>query len=247
MKKLWGAACIGLLYTSPASATDTLPANKNVIRQASGVIAYRSLSIGAIRGEERFHISVHPDGSRSVMAVSRYGPRDIQRQSLYRIDANNRPIDATLQWWIGGAWRASGLINVDQANLTASSRSSAGEYAHSIEVADKFAVLPHQLSPDAWRVLLYDKALGGVQPLTMYDLDPLGEEPDGLLGKITTQRFEYKGEVLIDVPAGTFATDHFRLEDAIDMYVTGPDAILVKWRFEAIDREHVLMKLERAE
>lgn len=245
--KLWWAVCIVLLCTPTVSTANALPDNANVVRQASGVIAYRSLSTGAIRGEERFHISVHPDGSRSVMAVSRYGPRDIQRQSLYRIDVDNRPIDATLQWWIEGAWRASGLITVDKANLSASSRGPASESSHNIVVTDRFAVLPHQLSPDAWRVLLYDKTLGGVQPLTMYDLDPLAEEPDGLLGKITTQRFEYKGEVSIDVPAGTFVTDHFRLEDAIDMYVTGPDAILVKWRFEAIDREHVLMKLESAD
>lgn len=245
--KPWSIVTFALLCLRPALATDLLPLNENIVRQASGVIAYRSLSTGAIRGEERFHISVHPDGSRSVMAISRYGPQDIQRQSLYRIDANNRPIDATLQWWIEGTWRASGSITVDRASLTASSRGPVSEHSHHIEIADKFAILPHQLSPDAWRVLLYDKALGGVQPLTMYDLEPLAEEPDGLLGKITTQHFEYKGEVSVDVPAGTFMTDHFRLEDAIDMYVTGPDAILVKWRFEAIDREHILMKLERAD
>lgn len=237
----------GPVFLSFKLAANSLPPNENVVRQASGVIAYRSLSSGTVRGEERFHISVHPDGSRSVMAVSRYGPRDIQRQSLYRINANLRPVDASLQWWIEGQWRASGSITVDENTLTASSRGPSGASSHQIDIADPFAILPHQLSPDAWRTLVYNRSVGGTQPLTMYDLDPLAEESDGLLGKITEQRFEYKGQVTVSVPAGTFICDHFRLEDAIDMFVTGPDAILVKWSFPAIDREHVLTALEQVE
>ncbi|NKB44011.1 MAG: hypothetical protein GKS03_06990 [Alphaproteobacteria bacterium] len=107
--------------------------------------------------------------------------------------------------------------------------------------------MTHQLSPDAWRVFLYDKMAGGIQPLQMYDLSPLADGPDGILGKLTAQRFDYRGETAVTVPAGTFTVDHYRLEDAVDMYVHGPDAILVKWRFEAIDREHVLMELEVSE
>lgn len=245
--KLWWIAGLTLLCVQTVSATDSLPPNVNVVRQASGVIAYRSISTGAVRGEERFHISVHPDGSRTVMAVSRYGPRDIQRQSLYRIDSNHRPIDASMQWWIDGAWRVSGSIKVEGDKVIATSRGPLSDKSHTIEIAGEFAVLPHQLSPDSWRTLIYDKALAGIQPLAMYDLDPLAEGPNGLLGKVTTQRFEYKGEVSVTVPAGTFMTNHFRLEDAIDMYVTGPDAILVKWRFGAIDREHVLAELRQTD
>jgi hypothetical protein len=236
---LWGL----LFWTDLASAADSLPPNTNIVRESHGVLAYRSLGTGQLRGEERFHISVHPDGSRTASTISRYGPRDIQRHSLTRIDTADRPIDATVQYWIEGAWRASGLITVDSAGLMASSRGPNGNSAHQIAVAQNFAILTHQLSPDAFRVFLYDKAKGGVQALPMYDLSPLAEGPDGILGKMTTQQFDYRGETSMTVPAGTFTVDHYRLEDAVDMYVTGPDAILVKWRFEAIDREHVLMQL----
>ena len=230
----------------PALA-EPLPPNANVVRETSGTLAYRALGTGKVRGEERFHISVHPDGSRTVSTISRYGPRDIQRHSLYRIDHTLRPVDATVQYWIEGAWRASGLITVDPTGLTASSRSPSGNNAHTLAIDQNFAILTHQLSPDAWRALLYDKSAGGVQALRMYDLSPLAEGPNGILGKLTTQRFHFEGETSITVPAGTFTVDHYRLEDAVDMYVHGPDAILVKWRFEAIDREHVLMALERSE
>lgn len=228
----------------PTTATaDPLPPNANVVREAHGTIAYRALSTGVVRGEERFHMTVHPDGSRTLSTVSRYGPRDIQRHSLYRIGSGLRPIDATVQYWIEGAWRASGLVTVNANGLTTTSRSPLGNKDHTLAINQNFAVLTHQLSPDAWRVFLYDKSAGGVQPLQMYDLSPLAEGPNGILGSLTTQNFDYRGETSIDVPAGTFLVDHYRLEDAVDMYVTPEDAILVKWRFEAIDREHMLTSL----
>lgn len=236
-----------LALTNPIYADEPLPDNANVVRESNGVIAYRALSTGKVRGEERFHISVHPDGSRTVSTVSRYGPRDIQRHSLYRIDSDLRPVDATVQYWIEGAWRASGLVTVNSTGLSTSSRSPIGNQNHSLVIEKNFAILTHQLSPDAWRVLLYDKSVGDVQALNMYDLSPLADGPEGILGKLTAQEFDYRGETSVTVPAGTFAVDHYRLADAIDMYVTGPDAILVKWRFEAIDREHVLVELNRTE
>lgn len=238
-----------LLWASAGTVAeeDSLPLNTNVVRETRGVIAYRAISTGQVRGEERFHISAHPDGSRTVSTISRYGPRDIQRHSLYRIDGVLRPIDATVQYWIEGTWRASGLITVDERGLQTASRSPLGSSKHEIEISDNFAILTHQLSPDAWRVFHYDKSIGGEQALKMYDLSPLADGPDGILGKLTTQRFQYKCETSITVPAGTFAVDHYRIEDAVDMYVHGPDAILVKWRFDAIDREHILTELERTE
>ncbi len=228
-----------------AQEAGPLPPNANVVRQITGVLAFRALSTGTVRGEERFHITAHPDGARTISTISRYGPRDIQRHSLYRVDAALRPLDATLHYWIEGAWRASGHITVDGDAVSVSGRSPKGNSEQALSIPGPFAILPHQLTPDTMRVLLYDKAVGGVQPLTVYDPEPLAEGPDGLLGKVTTQRLTYEGEATMTVPAGTFAVDHYRVEDSIDLYVTGPDAVLVKWSFPRIDREHVLMQLER--
>ncbi len=230
-------------------ANDTLPDNAppdnaNVVRQASGMIAFRSLSTGQMRGEERFHISVQADGSRTVFATSRYGPRDILRQSLTRLDTKMRPLDAVLHYWIEGEWRASGSLVVDGDAVTVSNRGPLGSSAHTVSIAEPFALLPHQLSPDSMRVLLYDKAQGGVQPLTVYDPAPLADGPDGLLGRVTTQNVVFHGPTTVTVPAGIFEVDHYTVGNSIDLFVTGPDAVLVKWSFPRIDREHVLMRLE---
>ena len=177
------------------------------------------------------------------MAVSRYGPRDIQRHSLYRIDAALRPVEAALQYWIEGEWRASGTLSASGAQVLVQSRGPHGEASHTLKANGPFAVLPHQLAPDAWRVLLYDKSIGGVQDLAVYDPAPLADGPDGLLGKMTTQKAEFIGPEQVIVPAGVFDCDHYRIGDSIDLYVTGPDAVLVTWRFAAIDREHILTTL----
>ena len=226
------------------AVADPLPANENIVRQTSGVLAFRSLSTGAVRGEERFHIAVMADGTRMVSAVSRYGPRDIYRQSLTRLDAAMRPLDSAMHYWIEGEWRASGLITVDGDRVDVTSRGPAGERSHSVSITGPFAVLPHQLTPDSMRVLLYDKTRGGMQELNHYDPDPLAEGPNGLLGKVTTQPMVYNGPTTVTVPAGTFDVDHFTVGEFLNLFVTGPDAVLVKWSFHRIDREYVLMELE---
>ena len=248
MRHMWLTLFL-LAVPSACFAANTLPAtalpdNENIIRQASGVLAFRSLSTGATRGEERFHIAVLVDGTRMVSAVSRYGPRDIYRQSLTRLDAAMRPLDSTLHYWIEGEWRASGVIMVDGDRVDVTSRGPLGTRSHTVSIPGPFAVLPHQLTPDSMRVLLYDKTLGGTQTLTVYDPDPLAEGPDGLLGRVTTHDVVFHGPTTVTVPAGTFDVDHFTVGNYTDLFVTGPDAVLVKWSFPRIDREHVLMELE---
>lgn len=223
------------------------PENINVVRQTSGTLAFRALSTGETRGEERFHIIAHPDGSRTVTAVSRYGPRDIVRHSLYRINRNGGAVSAALQYWIEGEWRASGQITVVGDSARVIGLSPSGLQEQTLEVTAPFAVLPHQLSPDSWRVMLYDKTLGGTQSIAMYDPDPLAESDDGLLGAMIKQDITYLGQSTVTVPAGSFLTDHFQISGAIDIFVTGPDAVLVKWRFPRIDREHVLLGIARGE
>ena len=45
-------------------------------------------------------------------------------------------------------------------------------------------------------------------------------------------------------PAGAFQTDHFKIDNAVDIYVTGPDSIMVKFLWTPADRVYELVKLE---
>jgi len=46
------------------------------------------------------------------------------------------------------------------------------------------------------------------------------------------------------IPAGTFTTDHFRVDDTVDLYINGPDAIMVRFQWIPADRDYVLTCLE---
>lgn len=235
---------LALAFLCGLANAQQLPDNKNVVREVAGTILWRTLSTGEIRGQERFQITVHPDGSRTLMTASRYGPRDMLRHSLYRIDAALRPQEAWLQYWIDGDWRASGHLSVDGPKMSVVSRSPSGTAEHMVDIPGAFAILPHQLTPDSLRVMLLDPERNSPQEITVYDPDPLAAGEGGLLGKIATQTISYVGDKDVTVPAGTFLARHYRIEDAIDLYTTGPDAVVVKWRFQALDREHVLTDLK---
>ena len=62
--------------------------------------------------------------------------------------------------------------------------------------------------------------------------------------KVNQQTLTYLGTELLTVPAGTFPCEHYRSGDVVDYYVTGPDAIFVKFVWPANDMEYVLTKLE---
>ena len=55
---------------------------------------------------------------------------------------------------------------------------------------------------------------------------------------------EYLGNVRVTVPAGEFDTEHYRIEDVVDIYLFGPDSLVAKFVFESIDREHVLVEYD---
>jgi hypothetical protein len=91
----------------------------------------------------------------------------------------------------------------------------------------------------------YDKQKGGAQAITVYDMDAAAAGPQALLGRLYQQKLEFLGAGETTTKAGTFATDHFKIEDAVDIYVTGPDAIMVKFVWTPADRVYELVKLER--
>ena len=93
--------------------------------------------------------------------------------------------------------------------------------------------------------MLYDKAKGGAQAIPAYNFNATGEGPTALLGKLMSYRLTYVGPESVSVPAGTFATDHYRIEDVVDIFVTSPDGMLVKFIYPSIDREHYLVETRR--
>jgi hypothetical protein len=235
-------AAAGLAATPAATAEPAPTANKNVTRWATGTIAYRVKSTGVVNGYETWRLSVHPDGSRTMAATVQYAPRDIQRHVVQRVDAAFKPLEAYALYWIEGQWRGSAMVKASNKKLSVTASTPSGEQAQSFEIGDTLAIVPHVLATDSWRAMIYDKAKGGTQPIPAYNFNATGEGPMGLMGKVMSYNLTYVGAESVSVPAGTFATDHYRVEDAVDLFLTGPDGVLVKFIYPSIDREHHLIE-----
>jgi hypothetical protein len=240
----------GLACSSAAAQTEPNPtiggANANVIRAAKGTIIYKVLSTGAVLGGENWNLTVHPDGTRTMQALNRYGSPGIQRHVTYRVDQNFRPLEAYMLYWVRGDWRGSGFFVVNGDQLTATANTPNGMLTHRLTVPQNFSFIPHPLSTDAWHMGYYDKAKGGVQTINVYDMDAGAAGPQTLLGRLYTQKLERLGTESLTTPAGTFETERYRIDDAVDIYVTGPDSIMVRFVWTPADRVYELVKLEQS-
>lgn len=219
--------------------------NANVVRTATGTIAYKILSTGVSLGSENFSLSVHPDGTRTMQAMNLYGSPGVQRHVVYRVDARFRPLEAYLLYWVGGVWRGSGLFTVDGDRLSVTANTPNGLLTQNVKVPAEFSFIPHPLSTDAWHMSYYDKKKGGDQTITVYDMDGGAAGPGALLGRLYTQNLRFIGAEKMTTPAGEFDVDHFKIDQAVDIYVTGPDSLMVKFVWPPADRVYELVKLER--
>lgn len=219
--------------------------NVNITRWSKGTIEYRTISDGRVNGSEDWHITVHPDGSRTLEARNRLDEAGYQRHVHYRVAENFRPLEVSAVYWVKGEWRGTGLFAVDGNDLDVMVKTPDGLIRQSRAVPDNFSFIPHPLSTNAWPTWYYDKAKGGPQTITVYDMDAGAQAVSSMMGKMYEQTIEHMGEETVTVPAGTFKTEHYNFGGMVDMYLYGPDSILVRFIWTPADRDYVLTSLEQ--
>jgi len=232
-------AAFALLNTF--AAADELP-NVNITRWSEGKIEYRKASTGEVNGSEDWHITVHPDGSRTLETRNRLDVAGFQRHVVYRVAENFRPLEVTSVYWVKGEWRGTGLFAVNGRDLEAVIKTPDGMIRQSRAVPEHFSFIPHPLQSNAWPAWYYDKQKGGPQTMTVYDMDALAGAVSSMLGKMNDQTIELIGEEEMTTPAGTFDVEHYRIDDVVDLYISGPDAVLVKFVWSPMDAEYVLVE-----
>lgn len=240
-RRAWLIAA-AVLTASVAAAEPAPTPNANISRWASGVIAYRVASTGAINGYESWRLTVHPSGERTMSARVEYAPRSIQRHVIHRTSRDWRPLETYAVTWVEGVFRGSASVVADDPVLRITGLAPGGAVSHDLDLRGPVAIVPHVISVDSWRATQYDKTKGGEQPIYSYNMNATGDGDQGILGRLMDYRLTWIGNERVTVPAGTFETDHFRIEDAVDIYLNGPDAMAVKFVYRAIDREHLLIE-----
>lgn len=230
-----------LVAASVAQAADD---PRNIVRWAKGKYVYRMASTGQATGEEDWHLTVHPDGSRTMRATNFRCAGDVHRTVVLRVADNFRPLDLYAAYWVNGAWSGTGLFTVADTIMKAAVETRFGRIEQTMTVPEHFSFIPHPLSTNAWLSWYYDEETGGPQDITVYDLLARVQGP-AVIGPMYQQSLLYVGEREITVPAGTFDTRHFKVDDAVDLYLTGEDSLMVRFEWAPADRIFDLTELAK--
>ncbi|MDX2141976.1 MAG: hypothetical protein SFV19_01360 [Rhodospirillaceae bacterium] len=218
--------------------------NTNIVRWAKGVYEYRTLKDQTVRGREDFHLTVHADGSRTMRAATDITARDVQANVTLRVAANFRPMDAYVTLFTKAGYRGALTLHVAGDVLHALSTGPAGRVAQTTRAPAQFSFVTHPLALDSWHPWYVTPTPEVEQKGEVYFLNTQGGPETHLLGQIQPQSFVYKGEDDVTVPAGTFRAQHVLMDGHSDIWFTGPDRILVRYVWAAIDRDYVLGTLE---
>jgi hypothetical protein len=241
------AACllvVALLSGTAARAVqqDSAGPNINLLRQASGHYVYRALSDGRERGTEDFQMLVHRDGSRTLMMWHDLWARDAQFTVVLRVAENFRPLTAFASYWVANGYKGNTTFRVDGNTLTATGVSNDGPIAQTMEVPDRFSIGTHPVAGDGWH-LWYAAGKGAIN---LYSLEATADLAKPILGQLVEMPYEVLGEEVIETPAGKFDTTRYRLMGATDVWVTGPDRLLVRMVMERFDREYLLTRFQQS-
>lgn len=214
--------------------------NESIVRAATGVHECKIVSENRVCGYEEFKLTVQPDGSRTVRIFNNRIRAKAQHNVILRVDENFRPIEAVSSPYRDRVFR-TGLFTVEgnTLNITVNEKGELKE--DSLQVPDHFSLGTHPVTGDGWHFAYYDKEKGGEQKATIYWTST---QEDSLLGRLREQRINHVGKETVTVPAGTFETDHFTLDDEAHMWITGPDDILVKFVWEPFDMTYTLIEYD---
>jgi hypothetical protein len=243
-------AVVAIFFAAPASAQfsadKTGPGainNANIVRWAKGEYEYRTLKGQTARGSESFYLTVHRDGSRTMRAFTDIAARDVQANVVLRVDETFRPLDAYVSLFTKGGYKGAITINVKGDTLRAVTTGPTGSLDQLTKVPAQFSLVVHPLALDSWHPWYVAPVKGIQQPGQQYLLNTDGDVAKPLSGQVQAAWFEYIGEEDVTVPAGTFKTTHVRMAGHSDIWVTGPDRILVRYVWAEIDRDYVLKTL----
>ena len=241
-RTLLPALGIVLLASAPVQAGDppgALP-NVSVTRALDGRYEQRRVNDSVVVGVESFHLTVHPDGTRSLVVWNDLRERGSQMDLVLSVDPDFRAREAYARYWTAGKWRGSAHVSVRGRRLSLSSQSAGAPGNVDAEAPERLSIGAHPVSGDGWHIAAM-KIDGNQGVARSFTLNPGGDAASPLLGQMVNIPVERVGRERVVVPAGTFDTQHFRLAGVSDYWITGEDWIVVKARVR--DREFVLVSI----
>jgi hypothetical protein len=229
----------------PASAVpENTGPNSTIVRRASGTYRYETIADRRLRGEERFQLLVHPDGSRTMLMWHDLAARNAQFTVVLRNDARFRPLEAFVSYWNGGRFKGSAHFLVEGTRLTAQASGPSGVTPQATVVPPWFSIGTHPVAGDGFHTAGFDPAAAAEQAITLYSLEAGTDPMKPVLGTLVPLKIERIGEETVEVPAGRFTATHWRVAGVNDLWVVGPDRLVVKSVIPARDLQYLLVEAD---
>ena len=126
-------------------------------RTLRGRLVYRHLD-GAERGRERFVVTVHEDGCRTLRAVCEIDADEVLRDVTYSVNRAYQPLDAFVRLTVREQFLGSGWFLFGDREASCESYTAAeGRVSQRVPVpARPLAFGSHPISADAWLTAAFD-------------------------------------------------------------------------------------------
>lgn len=228
-----------------ADAAETTASNGAIARHWSGEYRNETIDGGERRGSEKFELLAHPDGSRTLSISSDMTTRNAWFTVVLRNDASFRPLEASAFYWNGGRYKGSGHFIVANDRIVAESNGpTSGTQRSETAVATRFSIGLHPVSADGWHTAQHEPSGDLKQTVSLYSIEASADVSKPVLGTVVSLSVEYVGDETIEVPAGRFETRRYKLAGMNDLWVHGPDRIVIRSDLPARGLRYVLTRLE---
>lgn len=181
-------------------------------RTVRGRLAYIGPD-GAERGREWFHVTIGPDGWRTMRSVCEIDDSRILRDVTLTVDADDRPRDSYVRVSVADRWIGSGWFVFDEDAAYAEVDSATlGRIRQRMDTGVRAPMFgAHQVAGDGWQAGLLRADDPGPRRIEGILLSsPLPNGASGPLLATTAMTAERLGSEKVRVPAGEFDTVHYR-------------------------------------
>ena len=212
-------------------------------RTLSGKHVCMGLEDGKPCGEDTWTMTLHSDGTRMIRSHLNQSNYGTQIDLVMHADAKTfRPIHAYASVYSGGGWLGAGQYAVEDDTLRVAVTTPLEQFVETVDLPENFTLLLHPISADGWHYGAgYDKAKGGVQ---MHNLCTLGAAGRSVHCAVYPIALEFLGMEELTVPAGTFNTEHYRFGENTDVWITGPDRVMIQHEYRVRGSRYQLVELD---
>lgn len=221
-------------------------------RAYRGVVRYTGDESGE-RGRERFAVTVHGSGERTIRAVCEMDDSEVLRDVTYTVDAAWRPVDAFVRLTVKDRFYGSGWFNFRDGYAECEAYTAdLGRISQRVETSGRARSFgPHPVTCDIWHLgQVHDQREEG-KVFALAEALMSSPLPNGASGPMLSReplRARYHGQETITVPAGEFRCEHwsYLLKDAPEEHVwyLGDDLVIVRIRWDLLATTYELAEYD---